>query len=54
MDIRGRSTRRITRDSIFEWKDVFKVNNIPSFNDGIVRYFIDFRVNHYESVNIAI
>jgi len=46
-DIRGRrSARRITRDSRIEREDVFKVNSIPSFNDGIVGYFTDLRVNH--------
>jgi len=46
-DIRGRrSARRIIRDSRLERKDVFKVSSIPTFNDGVVRYFTDLRVNH--------
>ena len=45
-NIRGRrSNRRTTRDTRFERKDVLKINSIPSFNDGIVGYFTDLRVN---------
>ena len=46
-DIRDRrSARRITRDFRLERKDIFKVNNISNFNDGVVGYFTDLRVNH--------
>jgi len=46
-DIRGRRrARRIIRDFRFEKQDVFKVNNIPSFDDSIVGYFTDLGVNH--------
>jgi len=46
-DIRGRrSEKRITREYRFERKDVFKVNNILNFDDGIVGYFTDLRVNY--------
>ena len=45
-DIRDRrNARRVTGNS-WERKNVFKVNIIPSFNDGVVGYFTNLRVNY--------